>query len=49
MITKKELLETVKGIKEMPMDYGDNPERIEPGLEDKLSSKETPFRQSRIP
>jgi len=46
MITKKELLETVKGIKEMPMDYGDNPERIEPGLEDKLSSKETPFKDN---
>jgi hypothetical protein len=37
MISKKKLLETIKNIKEMPIDYGDSPERIEPGIEDKLA------------
>lgn len=46
MISKKELLETIKGLKEMPMDYGDNPERISPDIEDKLANKETPFKDN---
>mgnify|MGYP001576722604 FL=1 len=46
MINKKSLLETIKNIKEMPMDYGDNPERIEPGLEDKLATQDTPFKDN---
>jgi len=46
MISKKELLETIKNLEEMPVDYGDNPERIEPGLEDKLSNRETPFKDN---
>ena len=46
MINKKSLLETIKNIKEMPMDYGDSPERIEPGLEDKLSTQDTPFKDN---
>ena len=46
MISKKELLETIKGLKEMPVDYGDNPERITPDVEDKLASRETPFKDN---
>lgn len=46
MISKKELLETIKGLKEMPMDYGDNPERISPDIENKLSNRETPFKDN---
>lgn len=46
MISKKELLETIKGLKEMPMDYGDNPERISPDIEDKLANRETPFKDN---
>ena len=46
MINKKSLLETIKNIKEMPVDYGDNPERIEPGLEDKLSTQDTPYKDN---
>ena len=46
MISKKELLETIKNLKEMPIDYGDNPERMSPDIEDKLSSKETPFKDN---
>ena len=46
MISKKSLLETIKNIKEMPVDYGDNPERIEPGLEDKLSTQDTPYKDN---
>ncbi len=42
MISKKELLETIKGLKEMPVDYGDNPERMTPDVEDKLAARETP-------
>lgn len=46
MISKKELLETIKGLKEMPVDYGDSPERMTPDIEDKLSSRETPFKDN---
>lgn len=46
MISKKSLLETIKNIKEMPVDYGDNPERIEPGLEDKLATQDTPYKDN---
>jgi hypothetical protein len=46
MISKKELLETIKGLKEMPVDYGDNPERMTPDVEDKLASRETPFKDN---
>lgn len=46
MISKKELLETIKNIKEMPIDYGDRPERMDQGVEDKLASKETPFKDN---
>ena len=46
MISKKELLETIKGLKEMPVDYGDAPERMSPDIEDKLSSRETPFKDN---
>jgi len=46
MISKKELLETIKGIKEMPVDYGDNPERMTPDVEDKLASRETPYKDN---
>ena len=46
MISKKELLETIKNLKEMPVDYGDSPERIEPGIEDKLANRETPFKDN---
>lgn len=46
MISKKSLLETIKNLKEMPVDYGDNPERIEPGLEDKLATQDTPFKDN---
>ena len=46
MISKKELLETIKGLKEMPVDYGDNPERMTPDVEDKLASRETPYKDN---
>ncbi len=46
MITKKNLLETIKKLKEAPIDYGDGPERIEKGIEDKLRDKETPFKDN---
>ena len=46
MISKKELLETIKGLKEMPVDYGDNTERMTPDVEDKLASRETPFKDN---
>ena len=46
MISKKELLETIKGLKEMPMDYGDSPERVSPDIEDKLASRETPYKDN---
>ena len=46
MISKKELLETISKLKEMPMDYGDNPERISPDIEDKLANRETPFKDN---
>jgi len=46
MISKKELLETIKGLKEMPVDYGDSPERMTPDVEDKLASRETPFKDN---
>lgn len=46
MITKKELLESIKSLKEMPVDYGDNPERMNPDIENRLSSRETPFKDN---
>ena len=46
MITKKELIESIKSLKEMPVDYGNNPERMSPDIEDKLSSRETPFKDN---
>ena len=46
MISKKELLETIKSLKEMPVDYGDSPERMTPDVEDKLASRETPFKDN---
>jgi len=46
MISKKELLETIKNVKEMAMDYGDNPERAHSDIEDKLSNRETPFKDN---
>ena len=46
MITKKELIESIKSLKEMPVDYGDNPERMSPDIEDKLSSRETSFKDN---
>lgn len=46
MISKKELLETIKILREAPMDYGDAPERINPDLEDKLSRKDTNFKDN---
>lgn len=46
MISKKELLEAISKLKEMPMDYGDNPERISPDIEDKLANRETPFKDN---
>ena len=30
----------------MPIDYGNSPERIEPGIEDRLANKETPFKDN---
>jgi hypothetical protein len=46
MISKKSLLETIKNLKEMPVDYDGKPERIEPGLEDKLATQDTPFKDN---
>lgn len=46
MITKKELIESIKGLKEMPVDYGDNPERMSGDLEDKLANRETPYKDN---
>jgi hypothetical protein len=46
-LTKEYILETIKNkISEMPMDYGDAPERVERGLEDKLANKETPYKDN---
>jgi hypothetical protein len=46
MITKKNLLETIKSMKEAPIDYGDSPERINKDIEDKLRDRETPFKDN---
>lgn len=46
MISKKELLETIKNIKEMPVDYGDSPERMSSDIEDKLADRETPYKDN---
>lgn len=41
MISKKNLLHLIeRNLKEMPVDYGDNPERMNPDLERKLGDKE---------
>lgn len=47
MISKKKLLSLVETkLTEMPIDYGDNPERMNPDLERKLASKETPYKDN---
>lgn len=41
MISKKNLLHLIeRNLKEMPVDYGDNPERMNPDLERKLADKQ---------
>ena len=45
MITKKKLLSLIEiNLKEMPIDYGQNPERMNPDIEHKLASQDTPFK-----
>ena len=47
MISKKKLLFLVeKKLNEMPIDYGDAPERMNPDIERKLASQETPFKDN---
>ncbi len=47
MISKKKLLSLIKeNLNEMPIDYGTNPERMNPDLERKLASKETPYKDN---
>lgn len=46
-LTKKVLLSFIReNLNEMPIDYGNNPERMDPDLERKLASKETPFKDN---
>lgn len=45
MISKKKLLYLIeKNLNEMPIDYGDNPERIHPSIERKISTKQNPYK-----
>ena len=47
MLSKKKLLSLVeRKLTEMPIDYGDNPERMNPDLERKLANKETPYKDN---
>lgn len=47
MFSKKKLLSLVeRKLNEMPIDYGNNPERMNPDLERKLASKETPYKDN---
>jgi hypothetical protein len=47
MISKKKLLSLIKeNLNEMPVDYGNNPERMNPDLERKLADKETPYKDN---
>jgi hypothetical protein len=47
MISKKKLLSLIKeNLNEMPVDYGNNPERMNPELERKLADKETPYKDN---
>jgi hypothetical protein len=48
MISKKKLLSLIEiNLKEMPVDYGQNPERMNPDIERKLASQETPFKDNK--
>lgn len=47
MITKKKLLSLLKeNLNEMPIDYGQNPERINPDLERKLANKQHTYKDN---
>jgi hypothetical protein len=47
MLTKKKLLSLLKeNLTEMPIDYGQNPERMNPDLERKLADKEHPYKDN---
>lgn len=47
MFSKKKLLSLIQEtLNEMPIDYGNNPERMNPDLERKLANKETPYRDN---
>jgi hypothetical protein len=47
MFSKKKLLSLIQEtLNEMPVDYGNNPERMNPDLERKLADKETPYKDN---
>lgn len=47
MFSKKKLLSLIQEtLNEMPVDYGNNPERMNPDLERKLANKETPYKDN---
>lgn len=47
MFSKKKLLSLIQEtLNEMPIDYGNNPERMNPDLERKLADKETPYKDN---
>jgi hypothetical protein len=47
MLTKGKLLNILESkLTEMPVDYGNKPERMSPDLEDKLANKEHPFKDN---
>jgi hypothetical protein len=47
LITKKKLLSLLEtNIKEMAIDYGNRPERINPDIENKLANKEHPYKDN---
>jgi hypothetical protein len=46
MISKKELLENIRKLKEAPIDYGDLPDRMKSGIEDKLARRDTDFKDN---
>ena len=48
MISKGKLLSLIEtNLIEMPIDYGNNPERMNPDIENKLANKETPFKDNK--